>query len=629
MKKVVLLLIFTIYSFALNILILNSYSSTIAWTNSQSNEDIKILKKMNLKNGNIYVEFMDTKRFKPTKEYFNLYFNFFKNKYKNIQFDIVITTDDNALNFIRKYKNSFLFVKSKVFFQGINNLTLKNKLDKNIYAGVFEKKEPLLQLKLAKTIIPNLKVVYVISDNSVSGNKIFAQYRNKYKNIKNIKFVYIHSNNFNEIVNKLKDYDKNSIVMLLTFYTIKRYNHLLIPSQFEKELSKIYKNPMLVHSDVLAYSNDSNVVGGVCTDAKIQSILNMKKVQEYLNGTPMKKIGFQENYTNRLYINVKNAQKLGMDIDKFKIEKLPIELVNKPTTFYEIYKYEIWTGIIILILIILFIIILAQKNRELYLYSKKIEDINKNLEKKVQEAVEENTKHLQMLQQQSKLAAMGEMIGMIAHQWRQPLNALAIKVQLIPEILEEENCDEKVIEKGYDFSRDIMKTINFMSHTIDDFRNFFKKDNEKIEFDISEAIEETLNLQKEQLKNHNIEVMTNLNPIKIIGFKNEFKQVILNLINNAKDAIIENKKKGIIKISDYEHSGNIVIIIEDNGGGIKEEILDKIFEPYFSTKSKQGTGLGLYMSNEIIKRINGQIEVKNSEEGAKFIITIRRKKNEK
>ncbi len=582
---------------------------------------------MPIKDRNTYIEFMDTKKFPPNKERDKNYFDYLTKKYKNITFGIVITTDDNALNFVRRHKNSYLFKKAKVFFEGVNNLSLYNKFDKNSYAGVFEKKEPLLQLKFAKKIIPNLKTVYVLSDTSVSGNKTIKQYRNAFQNIKNIKFIYINESHLDKIIDKLKNYDKNSVLMGLTISSIKKNKDVLSTYLVEQLISKVYKNPILVHNSVWALG-DSNVVGGVCNDATNQAELNMKKLSEYLNGIPMKDIGFKLNNVSRLFINIKNIRKFGVDENNLKVDHLPIKFVNKPTSLYELYKWQIWSIIftfilIVLFLIVLFLIVLAKKNRELKLYSKKIKDINKGLKEKVKKAVEENTKNLEILQQQSKLAAMGEMIGMIAHQWRQPLNALALNIQFLPEMLSDE-CDKKVIEKLEKFSKDNMQTIKFMSHTIDDFRNFFKKDKEKVEFDVTEEINKVLDIQNPQLKDHNIELIKNLKPIKVKGFKNEFKQVILSLISNAKDAIVKQNKKGIIKISNYELNDEVVVIIEDNGGGIDENIIDKIFEPYFTTKETQGTGLGLYMSNEIIKRMGGKIEVKNTEQGVKFIIRLKK-----
>jgi signal transduction histidine kinase/vacuolar-type H+-ATPase subunit F/Vma7 len=626
MKKIVLL-VMAVYSFALNILVLNSYSSDLEWTEAQVDAIVKSLKNMNIENLNIYVEFMDTKKFPLTEKRDKNFLEYMTKKYKGISFDIVITTDDNALNFVRKHKNHRLFKKAKVFFQGVNNLSLAHKLDKNVYAGIFEKKEPLLQLEFAKKIMPNLKTVYIFSDTSVSGKKTIAQYKKAFKNIKNINFVYIQENDIKKILNELKNYDKNSVLMALTISIIKKNNEILSPWEVLKLVSDVYKNPIIIHTDVWTSSSNSNVVGGVCTDAKTQSRLNMEKLLQYLHGVPMENIGFKENNVNRLFINVKNIRKFGIDENKIKIDHLPIKYVNKPTSLYELYKWQIWTAIIVFVLIIIFLIILAKKNRELNLYSRKIEEINKNLEEKIQKAVDENIRNLRILQQQSKLAAMGEMIGMIAHQWRQPLNALALNLQFLPEMFENE-CDEKVIKEMKEFVKENMQTIKFMSNTINDFRNFFKKDKEEVEFDLAEELQKVLDMQKAQLKDNNIKVITDLKPIKIKGYKNELKQVILNLISNAKDALIKNNVKDpFIKITDYKDGNNVIITVEDNGGGIPKDIMENIFEPYFTTKEEQGTGLGLYMSNEIIKRMSGKIEVENTNNGAKFIIRLSNESN--
>ncbi|MEO1923980.1 MAG: ATP-binding protein [Nautiliaceae bacterium] len=259
--------------------------------------------------------------------------------------------------------------------------------------------------------------------------------------------------------------------------------------------------------------------------------------------------------------------------------------------------------------------------------TKELQEINKNLQKIVNEKVNELREKDKALVQQSKMAAMGEMIGAIAHQWRQPLNALAINIQFLEDLYDEGKLNKKTLEE---FIEKNMQTIQFMSNTIDDFRNFFRKDKEKIEFNIKEAIEKTLNLQKAQLKNHNIEIITDLKPAKTKGYKNEFMQAVLNLISNAKDAIEEKRTKensdfrGEIKISNKIKNGKIIIEIEDNGGGVPKEIKDRIFEPYFTTKKEgKGTGMGLYMVKEIVERMDGSIETSNTKKGAKFTIILK------
>jgi signal transduction histidine kinase len=221
-----------------------------------------------------------------------------------------------------------------------------------------------------------------------------------------------------------------------------------------------------------------------------------------------------------------------------------------------------------------------------------------------------------LLHQQSKLAAMGEMIGAIAHQWRQPLNALSMNIQNL-----EEDFDEGLVDSAFvkAFIAKNRKTILFMSKTIDDFRNFFRTDKEKHDFSLREAIGETLSLQEAQFKSHGIHVTIQGVDKTLFSFKSEFQQVMLNLINNAKDALIEHKseeKSILIELLNDE------IAVEDNGGGIPLEIMERIFEPYFTTKEQgKGTGIGLYMSKLIIeKNMGGVLSVTNTKEGARFSI---------
>ena len=255
--------------------------------------------------------------------------------------------------------------------------------------------------------------------------------------------------------------------------------------------------------------------------------------------------------------------------------------------------------------------------------TQELQKVNENLQHIVEEKVNEVRDKEKLLLQQSKMAAMGEMIGAIAHQWRQPLNSLALKIQLLEDLAENNELNKKEVSK---FVRKNMQTIDFMSQTIDDFRNFFRKDKEAVEFNVKDTIEKTISLQKAQLQDHNIAIETLLEDAYIKGYKNEFMQVILNLISNAKDAIEDRRKKigsfeGKIFISDKQIEDKVVIKIRDNGGGISDEIKERIFEPYFTTKEEgKGTGIGLYMVKEIVERMNGKIEVKNIEDGAEFVI---------
>ena len=238
------------------------------------------------------------------------------------------------------------------------------------------------------------------------------------------------------------------------------------------------------------------------------------------------------------------------------------------------------------------------------------------------------TKYIQqekILSQQSKMASMGEMIGNIAHQWRQPLNALSARIIAFTMKIEMEKIEPKDIEE---FEESTNKLIQYMSQTIDDFRNFFVPNKEKKKFYIKDAINSALKFVEYSYRDNNIELILNIDTKAVIyGYQNELVQVLLNILNNSKDAIKINKiKNPKVEIKTKEDKNNVSIIIVDNAGGIKQEIINKVFEPYFTTKFKnQGTGLGLYMSKMIIeKSMNGKIEIENIENGLKTTITLQR-----
>jgi len=252
--------------------------------------------------------------------------------------------------------------------------------------------------------------------------------------------------------------------------------------------------------------------------------------------------------------------------------------------------------------------------------------LNKELEKRIKTAVEESKHKDHMLAQQSKLASMGEMIGNIAHQWRQPLNALSLllqKQQIFFErgLLTAESLEESVA-KG-------TSLITKMSTTIDDFRDFFKPNKLKADFDIKDAIDGTLELIDASLYNQNILLDMNVEPGHIVhGYKNEFSQVVLNLINNAKDVLIaSSNQEGKIIIRSFMQGKDIYIEVADNAGGIREDVIGHIFEPYFTTKEEgKGTGIGLYMSKMIIEgNMHGKLTVRNNDDGAVFTISLRTK----
>lgn len=260
-----------------------------------------------------------------------------------------------------------------------------------------------------------------------------------------------------------------------------------------------------------------------------------------------------------------------------------------------------------------------------------LEIYKKTLEERVQEEIWKRKEQEAMLIHQSRLANLGEMIGNIAHQWRQPLNALSLSCGNLQEAILEKRADEAYLKKSFE---KIERLIQKMSTTIDDFRDFFKPDKEKKVFNLNSVIEESLGVLEGVFGYANIKIIKDAkSEILIDSFHNELAQTVLNILNNAKDAILENKiETPIIKIDSFEKDGFAYLLIEDNAGGIEDSIINRIFEPYFTTKHQAiGTGIGLYMARMmIVEHIKGSLRVYNKKDdsgkniGAVFEIKIPR-----
>lgn len=273
--------------------------------------------------------------------------------------------------------------------------------------------------------------------------------------------------------------------------------------------------------------------------------------------------------------------------------------------------------------------ILKQANKNLQevveLKTKDLSELNKSLEKKVNEQVNEIREKELILMEQAKLASMGMMIGNIAHQWRQPLSVIsscATSVMLYKDLGQLDD------EHMYKSLNQINDSTQHLSETIETFRNFVQNDKELVNANLQETISLSLNIIEATLQNNSIELINNINecePIQIALVKGELSEVIVNIINNAKDILKEKEiQNPWIKIDLEKKDDFVQLTIEDNGGGIPNEVMPKIFDPYFTTKHQsQGTGLGLHMSYRIItESLHGKLYAQNTQNGAKFYIEL-------
>ncbi len=251
--------------------------------------------------------------------------------------------------------------------------------------------------------------------------------------------------------------------------------------------------------------------------------------------------------------------------------------------------------------------------------NEELDEYKNNLEKKVEEEIEKREKNEKILLEQSKFAAMGEMIDAIAHQWAQPLGILNLKLSMLDLDFQSGQIDEKYIN---DFQGKMTDVIEHMNTTLNEFRTFFRPNKEQSYFSAKQMIDKVLMFIKDEYIKYKIDIkIEKINDFKIKGIENEFKHILLNILNNSKDAFIFKDikdKKILIKI--YQKDNFNILEISDNAGGIKEDIIDEIFKSNFTTKKENGTGIGLYMSCQIARKNNTLLSAANIENGAKFTL---------
>lgn len=398
-------------------------------------------------------------------------------------------------------------------------------------------------------------------------------------------------------------YKDNSYIFVMdTFGTaIIHKNESIIDVKIEKLNRKIHKNvkniikkALSTNGSFLEYDQSKKLFDNFNQSKKISYVKHIPKL-DWIIGTGL--------YTNDLNKQIESKHKL---LEK----KLEDDI-----------KTVLIVSLFVTFIIVILLLIISNKIRNIFHFyasqldikNKRLQNLNNTLEKKVEIEVKQNRDKDKILYQQSKMAAMGEMLGNIAHQWRQPLSSIStaasgISIQNQYGQLTDEHMNHSLAA--------IVKNTQLLSQTIDDFRNFYKTDKKENTFTLESVIKKVLILIEANLKNKDITIIENIAPLEIHCLENELVQSILNIINNARDALIDlsAEEKKYIFIDIYQKKDQIIINIKDNAGGINEEILNQVFEPYFTTKHKnQGTGIGLYMTHEIItKHLNGSIEASNN-----------------
>ena len=529
-----------------------------------------------------------------------------------------------ALSITLSYNNSILDIlnhkKDDIDLNQLSLLLRKETAFKNVWFQVLDAKGISLYRSWSKKRNDELykvrpDIIEMIKNPKVKSTISVGRYDMTFKAMvpiyENNKFIGIVESitHFNSISRGLRLSDKIEPI-------------IIIEKKFTKQLRKNAFTKIFIQD---------HYVANLSVSKEILNYLEKKDLDEYLS---IEKYIVKDGYliinTPILYSNKKLASFLSFK----NIDNIDVEYIKeyKQNTFLYLALFIILLGLVLFII-------------SYYLYSNEIKklfnklnknqeelsDLNNSLTQTVNDEVEKNYKKNKLLFQQSKMAAMGEMIGNIAHQWRQPLSMITTAASGIKLKKELGLLDEKDHKESLDA---IIQSANYLSNTIDDFRYFFSPNKNKSTISSKDLFQKIFKLLDSEYRTKNIKVIKNIEELKICTFENELIQVIINILNNAKDELvkIEGYDNKFIFIDLYNEDKNLLIKIKDNAGGIPEDIIDRIFEPYFTTKHQsQGTGIGLYMSEEIIsKHLHGEILVSNytsviegiEYRGAEFSISI-------
>lgn len=445
---------------------------------------------------------------------------------------------------------------------------------------------------------------------SAADTKERENYFNFTKSYLNVPFVLLTKNgtSFMMDLSLLKD-KKVSIIenYAITNLLKEKYKNIefIIVKNIDEGLDKVLSGESFGHIDTIAtawYKLQTKYLTQLSVSAKLDETADLS-------------IGVRNDDSILFGI----FQKAVLSIDDFTKD----EMLNKWISVE--YKKEFDYSFLWKVLFVISIIILSILYRQRLLNNlnnslkgkveektKELREINSDLEIRIKKEVEENLKKDRLLSQQQKMVSMGQMIENIAHQWRQPLSLITTSVSGIKLKKQLDDLDDDFLFKTID---SVLNTSKYLSNTIDDFRYFFKPEKEKQYFYLKQCCNKTIDLIHSNFLNEDIKIINNIEDIKFFGYETELIQVLINILNNSKDALELSSDEKLILIDVTKENNKLIIKIRDNAGGIPESILDKIFEPYFTTKHQsQGTGIGLYMCQEIIlKHMNGYFDISNTQ----------------
>ena len=587
------------------ILIINSYHKGFQWSdilisgieevfNQQSKIDLTIL-------------YMDSKRI-ASPSYYNSLLESYKLQLKNRKYDLIIPIDRFAYDFTAQNYH-VLFKDEPLIVAGLEQFSQDELITYGLQdkvSVVFEKRAIDEIMHTMVTMMPRLKKLYILNDKSLNGDdtdpyiqKVIDEYQGRFE------IEYIRQSTMEELLKRFDKYQPDEAIFFVRFYN---GNHEQFYKNFHiEETIEQFALPVFV-TDTL-FMGKGPVGGKLLSIKQIGVDTGLMALEYFKHSNKMPTMMTSQSYQYLFDFN--KLQQFQLDPSKLNV---PYVLMNEPKPFFEKYRKMIDAVFVASPFFILLIFVL------IYNIYKRIRS-----EQELRLSEIEKNKHQQFTIQQSKLAEIGEIFSSIAHQWKNPLVEITALVQKhafsVGSVFDEKN--DKYIN-------DIMVQVRYMTDTINDFQKFIMPSTKKDIFSVDEAVETMMNIIHHNIKYSYIDVVMDKDKamnLKALGYKNEFMQTMLNIVNNAKDHIKlaqehHRIKRGLISITMRNEPNCIVIEIEDNAGGIPEDKLPYIFDAYFTTK-ENGHGIGLYMSKVIIEnKMNGSIKVQNTPIGARFTITL-------
>ncbi len=621
------------------ILHINSYHRGYSWSDAIE-QGLRDKLAASGKKFDISVEYLDSRRFaygaqiKPLAAAMAI-------KYRSYRPDVVVVSDNAAFDFAVSHREK-LFPQQPIVFCGYNNFRPEVLKGLSNITGVNE------EISIADTVAMALKIhpatttlAFITSTGEASSKRIsdiaettvFPKLRERFK------VVELKDQSLTEVRRRLAELPRTSLVFLSGQIADQGNGRALTPAENGAMVSGVSPFPVYTFWD---FHLETGVLGGHILTGGEQGKAAAELVLSILAGASADTLPVVMTSPARDVFDYPVMKRFGVAPDMLPPDAT---LINRPVTLWDTHRREIIATLILVALQSALIIALLravrqrrqalaaleteqtqleqkveERTRALHISEENLKRLNETLDHRVQEEVAKNMEQERLLIHQSRLAAMGEMIGNIAHQWRQPLNALALLLANIEDDHQANELDGVALAAHLQRGR---QYIDKMSTTIDDFRNFFNPNKAKVRFSLDRAAMETLNLVSQSLEKAGIAVRLESDPAAHAdGFPNEFSQVLLNLMNNAKDAIQQNNGgAGTIHIAIGHDTHNTWVKISDDGGGIPAAVLPRIFDPYFTTKEK-GTGVGLYMSRMIMEHMGGAISVENTGNGAEFTLRL-------